>query len=209
MAAAVSGYSDRVFINCPFDKEYTPILNAIVFTIYRCGFFPQTALTEDDASDFRLDKIVRFIEGCNYGVHDISRTESNENGFPRFNMPFELGLFFGAKRFGGNEQKTKIALVFEKDKYSYLQCISDLNGIDTKAHNNDPAIAIKKVRDWLSTASKMTTLPGHRTIENEYIQFQGKLAKITRKTGLEPDDMPFSDFCKIVENWMHEHLIQD
>lgn len=199
MAAAVPGYNDFVFINCPFDKEYMPILHAIIYTVYRCGFFPTTALTEDDASDFRLEKIIRLIQKCKYGVHDISRTESNENGFPRFNMPFELGLFFGAKRFGTNEQKAKIGLVFEKNKYSYLQCISDLNGIDTKAHNNDPIIAIRKVRDWLNTASKRTSLPHYRTIQNEYAQFQNKLVKFAARTGFDVDDISIPDFCASVE----------
>src|SRR3954467_8306304 len=93
-------YNDSVFVNCPFDDEYIPILRAIIFTIYRCGFFPVSALAEDDGLDNRLNKIERLIENCKYGVHDISRTELNVNGLPRFNMPFELGVFFGAKRFG-------------------------------------------------------------------------------------------------------------
>jgi hypothetical protein len=91
---------DYVFINCPFDEEYAPILRAIVFCIYRCGFIPTTALNEDNALDNRLQKIERCIEKCRYGIHDISRTELNTNNLPRFNMPFELGMFFGAKRFG-------------------------------------------------------------------------------------------------------------
>jgi hypothetical protein len=207
MAAVVPGYSDRVFINCPFDKEYMPILHAITYTIYRCGLIPQIALNEDDASDSRLDKIIRFIRGCKYGVHDISRTEANENGFPRFNMPFELGLFFGAKRFGANEQMTKSALVFEKTKYSYIQCISDLSGVDTKAHYDDPAIAIRKIRDWLSTtAPNKTTLPGYQIILKEYLQFKAKLPSMARRAGFDVNDIAFNDFCKMVEWWVNDKL---
>ena len=62
-------------------------------------------------------------------------------------MPFELGIFFGARNLGDDSQKKKSALVPERTKYSYQQYISDLNGIDTKAHNNDPAIAMEKVRE--------------------------------------------------------------
>ncbi|HTI92179.1 MAG TPA: hypothetical protein VL727_16410 [Puia sp.] len=36
----VAGYNDSVFINCPFDDEYVPILRAIIYTVYRCGFSP-------------------------------------------------------------------------------------------------------------------------------------------------------------------------
>lgn len=102
-------YNDRIFINCPFDAEYMPLLQAIVFGIYRCGFYPVCALEEDDGTDSRLDKIERCIESCRYGIHDISRTETNTNKYPRFNMPFEIGLFFGAKRYGNKDQRNKNA----------------------------------------------------------------------------------------------------
>jgi hypothetical protein len=94
------GYNDSVFINCPFDDDYKPILRAIVYAIYRCGFFPQTALDEDDGSEVRLMKIYRKMQNCRYGIHDLSRIELNDADLPRFNMPFELGVFFGAKYFG-------------------------------------------------------------------------------------------------------------
>ena len=78
-------YNDSVFINCPFDAEFMPLLRALVFTIYRCGFYPVSALVEDDGTDNRLNKIERLIGNCKYGVHDISRIELNDHGLPRFN----------------------------------------------------------------------------------------------------------------------------
>jgi hypothetical protein len=108
MPAKIAGYNDFVFINCPFDEEYMPLLHALVYSICRCGFVPQCALGEDDGSDGRLDKIIRCIKNCRYGIHDISRIETNTHNLPRFNMPFELGVFFGAKRFGVNSHKSKM-----------------------------------------------------------------------------------------------------
>jgi len=101
-------YDDLVFINCPFDDVYKDMLYAIVFTIFRCGFTPQSALGEDNALHNRLSKIEKLIEECKYGIHDISRIEANKNALPRFNMPFELGIFFGAKKFGNKIQKAKL-----------------------------------------------------------------------------------------------------
>lgn len=196
---SVSGYNDYIFVNCPFDEEYMPLLQAIIYSIYRCGFIPQCALGEDDASDTRLDKIIRCIENCKYGIHDISKIELNINGFPRFNMPFELGIFFGAKRFGIKEQKNKNALVFEKIKYTYQQYISDLNGIDTKAHENNPEIIIRNIRDWLVTSSQRKTIPGYNVILNDYNVFLKKLPEIVENLGLNANDIPFNDFCQIVE----------
>ncbi len=192
------GYNDFVFINCPFDDGYMPLLQAIVFSVYRCGFLPVCALAEDDASDSRLDKIMRCVEQCRYSIHDISRTELTNN-LPRFNMPFELGIFFGAKRFGNKEQKTKTALIFERDKFSYQHYISDLSGVDTKAHNNNTSLVVRNIRDWLSTASKRTTIPGYTVVENDYNEFIKNLPKLIALSGLNADDIPFNDFCRIVE----------
>jgi hypothetical protein len=200
------GNNDYVFVNCPFDTEYMPLLQAIIFCIYRCGFYPQTALAEDDASDIRLDKIIRGIRSCKYGVHDISRTELNANNLPRFNMPFELGIFFGAKRFGNKLQKGKVALIFEREKFSYQEYISDLNGIDTKEHKNDPDLVIEKLRNWLKTNSKRSTIPGPAIIKKEFKEFTAKLPKIVELAGLYINDIPFNDFCKIVEEAVRANI---
>jgi hypothetical protein len=196
---AIAKYNQKVFINCPFDSNYTPLLHAIVFTVYRCGFLPVTALDEDDGSNDRLKKILKCIADCKYGIHDISRTELNQNKLPRFNMPFELGLFFGAKKYGSGIQKNKVALIFEKNKYSYQQYLSDLNGIDTKAHNNNPDELLKKIRDWLTTCTN-TTLPGPATIHKEYVEFLIKLPEIINQLGLDKDNLLYGDYCAIVEN---------
>ena len=196
----VAGYNDSVFINCPFDADYVPILRAIVYTVYRCGFFPKTALDEDDGLDNRLSKIVRQIKDSKYGIHDLSRIELSPANYPRFNMPFELGIFFGARMLGNGIQKRKNALILEKEKYSYQKFISDLNGIDTKAHNNDPVAAIGKVRDWLRTASGRATIPGYSILTAQYQEFQDHLPALTRELGFTVDNIPFIDFVLLAED---------
>ena len=42
-----------------------------------------------------------LISASPRSIHDLSRVELGENELPRFNMPFELGMALGAKRFGG------------------------------------------------------------------------------------------------------------
>lgn len=199
-------YNDAVFINCPFDDEYTPVLRAIIFCVYRCGFVPVTALGEDNALDNRLLKIQKCVEACRYGIHDISRTEVNANHLPRFNMPFELGLFFGAKYFGNKQQKNKNALIFDREKYRYQQFISDLNGVDIKAHNNDANTVIRKVRDWLFVSSRRKTIPGHTIIQQQHKTFSKELPAIVKRLGLDLYDIPFNDFCLITEETIRELL---
>lgn len=193
-------YNNSVFINCPFDDDFKDIFYAIVYTVYHCGFPPKCSLEEDNALNNRLSKIEKFIEECKYGIHDLSRTEYNNNALPRFNMPFELGVFFGAKKFGDDLQKSKVALVLEREKYLYQQFISDLNGVDTKAHNNEVEKAIKIVRDWLKSSSGSSTINGHLINIKDFNVFINELLPdFVSKKGLEINALTFTDYCLIVE----------
>jgi len=185
---------DLVFINCPFDENYSELLRAIVFTVYKCKLFPVTALTEDNALENRLDKIIKLIKKCKYGIHDISRISLNQNGYPRFNMPFELGIFFGASKFGNNTQKKKVALVFEETKYSYQQIISDLNGIDTKAHSSNTEKLIRELRNWIKIQKLNQEIPLASEITLEFNELNTYLP-----------EMSFNDFCKGVEVYLERN----
>ena len=198
--------NDTVFINCPFDTAYYPIFQAIVFAVYRCGFYPVTALDKDDGTESRLLKIIRMIKECRYGIHDLSRIEYSPDNFPRFNMPFELGIFFGAKYLGDRIQKGKNALIFERVKFTYQKFISDLNGIDPKAHNNDPLTAIELISDWIRTASGRKTIPGYAIFKTEYKEFSEKLPAIVTKLGFEISNLPLTEYRTIVEAAIREKL---
>lgn len=66
---------DHVLVNCPFDKGYKPLFDAILFAITDGGEFrlaKSNASSRSDISAVKLD-----------GKHKL----------PRFNMPLELGLF--------------------------------------------------------------------------------------------------------------------
>jgi hypothetical protein len=91
-------FADQVFINCPFDDDYRPLFRAIVFAVIDCGFTPRCAL-EAISGAVRLQRIVDIVRECKYGIHDLSRVELSD-GLPRFNMPFELGIFLGARYVG-------------------------------------------------------------------------------------------------------------
>jgi hypothetical protein len=170
-----------------------------VYAIYRCGFFPRTALDEDDGTELRLLKIIRKIKSCRYGIHDLSRIELNTANFPRFNMPFELGVFFGAKSFGDNHQKGKNALVLERQKYTYQQYISDLSGIDTKAHNNDPFTALKRVHSWLNTVSRWKTIPGEKMLQAQFEEFEYLLPELAAGVGYNLQNLPFLNMLDIIQ----------
>ena len=192
-----------VFINCPFDSTYKPVFWAIVFTVLRSGFSPRCALEADDSSENRLAKIQAIIEECRFGIHDISRTEvDGDPPLPRFNMPLELGLFFGAKRYGNKDQRTKRALVLDREQYRYQRFISDIAGADIHAHGADPGKCIEQVATWLRTQSRDRKIPGGRKIVEEFEVFQSQLGAICADRGLGPDELTFGDFAELVAAYL-------
>jgi hypothetical protein len=107
-------FSDSVFINCPFDVEYGPIFEAIVFCVLDYGFVPLRALEETDSGTFRLNKIQEITRRSEYTIHDLSRVELNlDTRLPRFNMPFELGLDIGCRMDGSGQARRKKCLILE------------------------------------------------------------------------------------------------
>ena len=192
-----------VFINCPFDAGYRPIFQAIVFAVSDLGFGARCALEEDDSGDVRLAKIERIVEECRFGIHDLSAVDLDAvTRLPRFNMPLELGLFLGCKRFGPGAQRRKISLVFDRDPYRYRTFISDLAGHDIHSHHANPERAIAEVRDWLRTASKRRILPGAAAIVEHYRRFQTQLPGICAELKLEPDRLTFLDLSTTITTWL-------
>ncbi len=81
-------YHESVFINCPFDGGYKRLFEATVFTVFYSGYIPRCALEIYNSGQVRTEKIFKLIENCQFGIHDISRTELDvESKLPRFNMP--------------------------------------------------------------------------------------------------------------------------
>ena len=179
------------------------MFNAIVFTVTDLGFVPRCALEEDDAGDFRLSKIERIIEECEFGIHDLSAVALDAaTNLPRFNMPLELGLFFGCKRFGPGNQAKKKCLILDSDLYRYRTFISDISGQDIRSHGAEPERAIREVRDWLRLTSNRTMLPGGGKLIEHYKLFQSDLPNICTVLALEPDRLTFLDLCKTISHWL-------
>lgn len=195
--------STHVFINCPFDTGYQPIFSAIVFAVYDLGFVVRCSLEDDDAGEVRLTKIQRIIEECRYSINDLSTvTLDTVTGPPRFNMPLELGLFLGCKRFGAKNQSDKRTLILDSEQYRYREFISDISGQDIRAHGGDPERAIRAVRDWLQASSKRPGLPGGRKIVERYGRFQVDLPTICRKAELETNRLTFIDLSTVITDWL-------
>jgi len=198
----LADYDDNVFVNCPFDVQYKPLFNGVVFTIILCGFRARCALEVDDGSQTRIEKICAMIEECRYGIHDVSRTELDEaSRLPRFNMPLELGIFLGIKRSGDSVQRRKTCLVLDTERYRYQKFISDISGQDIQAHDAELRKAIRAVRDWLRTASGRQ-LPGGAEIHRRYEMFEAALPALCAHAHLAVAELTFADFAGFAVEWL-------
>jgi hypothetical protein len=192
-----------VFINCPFTPDYQAHFWAIIFTIVRSGFTPRCALETDDGSENRFDKICKIIGECRYGIHDISKTEPDlASGLPRFNMPLELGLFLGAKKFGGRSQRTKKCIIFDKTQYRYQQFISDIAGQDIHAHDGRVTKLIEQVATWFRDEVRDPKVPGGRAIAREYEKFGALIPDVCALKRLDPEELTFQDYRAMAAEWI-------
>lgn len=210
MARVPADFSKNVFINCPFDSLYTPLFNAIVFSVHDIGFRPRCALEASNAGQTRLNKILDIISECKYSIHDLSRTESDsKSGLPRFNMPLELGLDLGCKRFGKAHQTEKVSLILDIKRFRYQKFISDISGQDIYAHGNKEKTIISIVRNWLSLEldPRITIVPGGNKIFQRYQDFQSALPALCDNLKWNPKELAFADFSFAVATWISENPI--
>jgi hypothetical protein len=171
-----------------------------------CGFIARGAREQDDGSQIRLEKLFVIIEACRFGIHDLSRvTLDAATRLPRFNMPLELGIFLGAKRYGAKPQTRKSCLILDRDPYRYHIFCSDIAGQDIRAHRNDAHLAVRAVRDWLRTTSGRRNLRGATDMTRRYVQFRRELPAICRNARLDARDLNFLDYRASVEEWIAAH----
>lgn len=194
--------TDDVFINCPFDADFKPIFQALIFTIFACGFRPRSARELDDGGQTRIEKLYGLIQECRYGIHDLSRTElDDKNQLPRFNMPLELGLFLGAKRYGDVAQRDKRLLILDIERFRYQKFISDLAGMDIHEHEGTAETAVRETRDWLANVSRRQIASSDKIVRS-YEQFIADLPALAAALEFDPNRIPYVDFERIVVGWL-------
>lgn len=197
-------FEKNVFINCPFDKEYTTLLKALVFTLIYLELEPHLSQTSS-SSTIRIHQIKQLIRMCKFGIHDLSRNKAMEEGeLPRFNMPYELGLDIGAAEYGNKQLRTKKILILDTERYHYQKVLSDIAGQDIASHNNDAQTLIKKIRNWMSVNTEHKIIVPHSEIWTAFNQFTDDLLStlIPTFTSEDIDEMTISDYIKFAKDWI-------
>ncbi len=204
MSGPVSSYDRNVFINCPFEEEYLGLFMAMIFTVVECGFTPRCSLEASNSGQVRVQKIMQIIEECRLGIHDISRTELDKsNGLPRFNMPFELGIFLGCHRFGGDGHKDKSCIVLDRESYRYQKFISDIAGQSINSHDGRKDLLVEKIRNWLSTqlSGSDPVIPCGDVIFARYNEFQEALPALCETLRFRHNKLTFRDMMHLIKSW--------
>ena len=198
-------FSKNVFINCPFDDQFIPLLRSILFVIIYLGFTPRIALERFDSGETRINKIINLIEASKFSIHDLSRIKSSKKSeYFRLNMPFELGVDIGCKIFKDGKAKDKKCLILEKEKYGYQKALSDLSNSDIKSHNNEPEEVIRQIRDWF-VVNELERADSGTIIWESFNEFMADFYLKRKEEGFREKDilkMPVPEFIRFINEWI-------
>lgn len=154
-----------VFINCPYDKEFRPLFDAMVFSSLCCGFMPRCAIESGTSSLSRMDRIVQAIHSSKYSVHDLSRCRGEgETNFARFNMPLELGMAMAEKFGNTHNAKSHDWLILVPKGHIYTKFASDLAGYDPSEHEGSVETIVPSIMAWLATREDAVRCPSPKAV---------------------------------------------
>lgn len=113
-------------------------------------------------------------------------------------MPFELGMDYAARIFGGNDFSHKSILVLEKTRYEYQKSLSDISGWDISSHDGDHIAAVRIVSAWLIRQSGISRV-GPARIMGNYAAFQEWYWEKELRHGASEEDIKAYPTIQMVE----------
>lgn len=209
MPPSTKSFHNNVFINCPFDTEYYSLLRPLLFTVIYLGFTPRIALEISDSGETRIEKICELIRSSQYSIHDLSRLKATRMGeFYRLNMPFELGVDYGARRLSSSRLRTKRFLILEARAYDYQRALSDISGLDIKPHGNDPIKMVQAIRNWFVGTVGLRNIDGPTVMWYRFNDFTSDFNAKRRAEGFSKDDlnmMPIPEYVRFIKSWIRSN----
>lgn len=202
-------FEQNVFVNCPFDESFYPLLRPLLFTIIFLRLKPRIATERMDSGEARIAKIVELIQESKYAIHDLSRIKAARKGEVfRLNMPFELGIDVGCRLFKGGEHEKKKCLILVGERYKYQAAISDLSNSDVANHQNIPEDVVIEVRNWLSSTCGLRA-DGPSRIWDAFNVFMGDNYDALIARGFSARDierLPVLELLESMEKWVGENV---
>jgi hypothetical protein len=202
-------FEKNVFINCPFDTRYYPLLRPLLFTIAYLDFNPRIALETSDSGQTRIEKICDLVRTSKYSIHDLSRLKATKKGeFYRLNMPFELGIDYGCRRFATNWLRNKRCLILEEGAHDYRRALSDISGLDIKNHANDPIKLVQAIRNWFVETVGLKDIDGPTAMWYRFNDFTSDFNARRLAEGFSKDDlniMPIPEYLRFIKKWIRSN----
>lgn len=201
-------FGSSVFVNCPFDQHYMPILRAVLFAIIDLKFEPRIATERLDSAEPRIQKLYTLIRQSRLAIHDLSRIKARKKGeMFRLNMPFELGLDVGCRAYGTAQHKSKRCLILETHRFRFQKALSDIAHSDIRAHGDKPQRALKAVHDWLMQHTRRKA-HGPAALWARFQDFNAQLYDDLRRDGYSAKDvrdLSLREFVRRAKRWSRAH----
>ena len=201
-------FDENVFVNCPFDDDYLPLMRPLLFTVINLGFTPRIALERLNSAEPRVEKVISLIKQSKFAIHDLSRLQAEEAGeYFRLNMPFELGIDVGCRLFSRGRWSTKICLILEAEKYRYQAAISDLSNSDIFAHKNQPFEVVVGVRNWLNNEAGLRA-PGPTKVWRQFNVFMAdnyQMLKAREFSDRDIERLPVAELIDCMQDWCRKN----
>ncbi len=151
--------SRSVFINCPYDAAFAPLMNAVLFATVCCGFVPRSANESGKVGTARIDRIVDTLFASRYSIHDLTRCRGEgDEELSRFNMPLELGMAMALARWTRKKKTPHEWFVLVPDGHAYHRFISDLAAYDPARYDGSVGTIVQRVMSWLITLEGAITV---------------------------------------------------
>jgi hypothetical protein len=199
------GFQQNVFVNCPLDDDYLPLLRPLLFSIIYLQLTPRIALERLDSGEPRVEKIISLIKESKYAIHDLSRLRARTAGeYFRLNMPFELGLDVGCRLFKAGRWSQKRCLILEAERFRYQAAISDLSNSDIAVHGNEPVNVVSEVRNWLNNEAKLSA-PGPSHVWSRFNEFMADNYAALKSRGFSDRDierLSVAELVQCMQDWV-------
>lgn len=119
-------------------------------------------------------------------------------------MPFELGVDYGSRRFASSGLRRKRYLILEEQPYNYRRALSDIAGLDIKAHGKNPIKIVQAVRNWFVETVGLKGVEGPTLIWYKFNDFASDFNARRSSEGFSRDDldmMPVREYVRFIKNW--------
>jgi hypothetical protein len=183
--------SKSVFINCPYDCEFAPIFDSIIFATVCCGFLPRSALESGSVATSRMERITAAMFSSKYSIHDLSRCKGGgDEHLARFNMPLELGIAMALRYLKRGKESGHDWLLLVPERHQYARFISDLAGFDPMKHDGTIRTVVSKVVAWLATRPDAIQAPTPKQVLGALSAFQSDKDRLKDQWG---EEIPWAD----------------